>query len=46
MDFAVPADHRRKLKESEKSDTFRDLARELKKTKTMEHEGHSHSKRN
>ena len=33
MDFAVPADHRIKLKESEKKDKC--LARELKKT--MEH---------
>ena len=31
MDFAVPADHRMKLKESEKSDLYLDLARELKK---------------
>ena len=31
MDFAVPADHRIKLKESEKKDKYEDLARELKK---------------
>ena len=31
MDFAVPADHRVKLKESEKRDMYLDLARELKK---------------
>ena len=31
MDFAVPADHRIKLKESEKKDKYLDLARELKK---------------
>ena len=31
MDFAVPADHRVKLKESEKKDTYLYLARELKK---------------
>ena len=31
MDFAVPADHRVKLKESEKKDQFLDLAWELKK---------------
>ena len=37
VDFAVPADHRIKLKECEKKDKFLDLARELKKT--MEHEG-------
>ena len=37
VDFAVPADHRIKLKESEKKDKYLDLARESKKT--MEHEG-------
>ena len=37
VDFAVPADHRLKLKECEKRDKYIDLARELKKT--MEHEG-------
>ena len=31
MDFAVPADHRVKLKESEKKDKYLDLARKLKK---------------
>ena len=31
MDFAVPADHRIKLKESEKKDKYIDVARELKK---------------
>ena len=31
MDFAVPADHRVKLKENEKKDKYLDLARELKK---------------
>ena len=31
MDFAVLADHRVKLKESEKRDKYLDLARELKK---------------
>ena len=30
-DFAVPADHRIKLKEKEKKDKYLDLARELKK---------------
>ena len=35
--FAVPVDHRIKLKESEKKDKYLDLARELIK-KTMEHE--------
>ena len=31
VDFAVPVDHRIKLKECEKKDTYPDLARELKK---------------
>ena len=31
MDFAVPADHRVKLKENEKKDKYLDLAREVKK---------------
>ena len=31
MDFAILADHRMKLKESEKKDKYLDLARELKK---------------
>ena len=35
MDFAVPADHRVKLKESEKMDRYLDLARELKKMWNM-----------
>ena len=35
MDFAVPADHRIKLKESEKKDKYLDLARELKKVWNM-----------
>ena len=30
MDFAVPADHRIKLKDGEKKDKYLDLARELK----------------
>ena len=30
MDFAVPAEHRVKLKESEKKDKYLDLSRELK----------------
>ena len=33
--FAVPADHRINLKESEKKDKYLDLARELKKLWTM-----------
>ena len=35
VDFAVPADHRIKLKESEKRDKYLDLARELKKLWNM-----------
>ena len=31
VDFAVPADHRVKPKESEKRDKYQDVARELKK---------------
>ena len=38
VNFAVPADFRVKLKESEKKDKYPDLARELKKKKTVEHE--------
>ena len=36
MDFAILADYRVKLKESEKKEKYLDLARELKKT--VEHE--------
>ena len=35
VDFAVPADHRIKLKESEKKDKYLDLAGELKKLWNM-----------
>ena len=35
VDFAVPADHRIKLKECEKRDKYHDLARELKKLRNM-----------
>ena len=35
VDFAVPADHRIKLKESEKKDKYLNLARELKKLWNM-----------
>ena len=35
MDFAVPADHWLKLKESDKKDKYEDLARELKKLWNM-----------
>ena len=31
MDFAIPTDHKEKIKESEKGDEYLDLARELKK---------------
>ena len=41
MDFAVPDDHRVKLKESEKKDKYLDLARELKKT--VKHESDSYT---
>ena len=40
VDFAVPADHRIKLKECEKKDKYLDLARELKK---MEHAGDNYT---
>ena len=35
MDFAIPADKRVKLKESEKKDNYMDLARKLKKLWNM-----------
>ena len=35
FDFAVPADHRIILKKSEKKDKYLDLARELKKLRSM-----------
>ena len=35
MDFAVPADHRIKLKESEKNDKYIDFVKELKKLWNM-----------
>ena len=35
MNFAVPADHKVKLKESEKKDKYLDLARELNKLWNM-----------
>ena len=41
VDFAVPTDHRVKLKESEKNDKYLDLARE----KNMEHKGDSYTNR-
>ena len=36
VDYAVPADHRRKQKESEKKDKYLDLARELKQLWNMQ----------
>ena len=36
VDFAVPADHRIKLKECEKKDKYLDLARELKKLRNVQ----------
>ena len=41
VDFAVPADHRIKLKECKKKDKYLDLARELKKT--VEHAGDNYT---
>ena len=38
VDFAVPADHMVKLKESEMKDQCLDLARKLKKKQTVEQE--------
>ena len=43
MNFADPADHRIKTKESEKKDKYLDLAREF--NKTMEHEGDNYTNR-
>ena len=35
MDFVVPADHRVKLKESEKKDKYLNIAKELKRLSNM-----------
>ena len=35
MDFAVPSDHRVKLRETKKKDKYLNLARELKKTSNI-----------
>ena len=43
VDFAVPADHKIKLKECEKKDKYLDLAKEWKKT--MEDEGDDYTNR-
>ena len=39
MELAISADHRVKIKESEKSDKYLDLARELKKASEHESDG-------
>ena len=44
VDFAVPVDHRIKLKECEKKDKYLDLDRELKKT--VEHAGDNYTSYN
>ena len=44
VDFAVPVDHRIKLKESDENDKYVDVARELKK-KTMEHDDDNYTNR-
>ena len=41
MDFAVPAEHRIKLKECEKKDRYLDLVKELKKTLERENDNHT-----
>ena len=41
LDFAIPANHKIQLKESEKKDKYLDFARELKKT--MEREGDNYT---
>ena len=41
VDFAVLAEHRVKLKESEKKDKYLALARELKKTVEHESDGYT-----
>ena len=41
VDFAVPTEHRIKLKECEKEDKYRHIAREFKKT--MEHEDENYT---
>ena len=41
VDFAVPTDHRIKLKESEKKDKYLNLARELKKTMEDERDNYA-----
>ena len=39
MDFAVPADHTVKIKESKKIHKYLELDRDLKQRKAVEHEG-------
>ena len=38
VDFAVPEDHKVKMRESKMRDKYLDVARELKNKQTMEHE--------
>ena len=44
MEFAVPTDHKVKLKENEKNDKYLDFDRELKKT--VEHESDDYTNYN
>ena len=41
IDFSVPTDHKRKLKECEKNNKYLDLLRQLKKN--VEHAGDSYN---
>ena len=43
VDFAVPADNRVKMKESETKDKYLEIANELNKNKTMKHEGDNYT---
>ena len=45
VDFAVPADHRVKIKESKKRDKYLNLARELKKAAERESGGDTNCNR-
>ena len=46
VDFAIPANHKVKLKESEKKDMYLDLAWEMKKKTPMEHKSDGDTNRN
>ena len=46
MEFSVPADHKEKLKESEKKDKYLDIGRELKKTVEQENDGETNCNEN